>query len=366
MPSCVLKHCKSCSQKQKKDDGVSFHRFPTDFDLRNAWIRIIRQSREDKDWTPSKFCVVCSLHFDDDDMYFTMKGRRLTKKKAKPSRNLGITREDIAGANQDKAGTSMEISFEHVPNIKKVQCSPSNGVSNVKMEESGPSQRITTVKIEESSLSVNMQDIKQEQLDPLDGINVKVEPDSTPNIVKLMSFEELPSTEPSNSIQMHEMPRSFLEQDDIRESDLDSVYDTAMENRLRKKLRKSESLCNSYRSKLRSAQQKIRRLEERKFALKTIIAKKIQRDVTSSSENRIASELFRHIYHKDSNTDIICSEEFRNFCFTLYGHSPTAYEFVRETFNNCLLDPSRFTDKGPINSYSEVCALYDYVDYVDD
>lgn len=52
-----------CSNMPK--DGVSFHSFPKDDDLRRVWVKAVESTR--KFWKgPSKHTVICSDHFEDD------------------------------------------------------------------------------------------------------------------------------------------------------------------------------------------------------------------------------------------------------------------------------------------------------------
>ncbi|KAL0822309.1 hypothetical protein ABMA28_004416 [Loxostege sticticalis] len=77
MPSCVVKWCKNNTTLQKKCQGITFHRFPTGNEpWKDDWISIIRNCRGQEDWSPSKSSVVCNIHFDQNDLYTTSKGRR--------------------------------------------------------------------------------------------------------------------------------------------------------------------------------------------------------------------------------------------------------------------------------------------------
>ncbi|KAL0829433.1 hypothetical protein ABMA28_004205 [Loxostege sticticalis] len=77
MPSCVVKWCKNNTTSQKKCQGITFHRFPTGNEpWKDNWTRIIRNCRGQEDWSASKSSVVCSIHFDQNDLYTTSKGRR--------------------------------------------------------------------------------------------------------------------------------------------------------------------------------------------------------------------------------------------------------------------------------------------------
>ncbi|CAH0697842.1 unnamed protein product [Spodoptera exigua] len=86
MPSCVVKFCRNNSTHQTKSLGVTFHRFPPETDWKEKWIKALRDNRKEEEWTPSKFSVVCSLHFLECDTYMTKGGYRKIKKDAAPKK----------------------------------------------------------------------------------------------------------------------------------------------------------------------------------------------------------------------------------------------------------------------------------------
>lgn len=63
-------------------------RFPTEMMWKERWIKVIRDSRNEEDWLPSKYSVVCSIHFEECDIYYTKCGLRRIKKNAKPKKVL--------------------------------------------------------------------------------------------------------------------------------------------------------------------------------------------------------------------------------------------------------------------------------------
>lgn len=43
---------------------------------RKDWVKIIRHCNGDHDWNPTKYSVICSVHFDANDIYTTKGGLR--------------------------------------------------------------------------------------------------------------------------------------------------------------------------------------------------------------------------------------------------------------------------------------------------
>ncbi|XP_038215508.1 THAP domain-containing protein 1-like [Zerene cesonia] len=77
MPNCAIVNCKNSSKRVGRENGdVSFHRFPKDLNTKVKWI----EATGNKNWLPSKFSTICSIHFNEDDFVDTKKFRRLYAK----------------------------------------------------------------------------------------------------------------------------------------------------------------------------------------------------------------------------------------------------------------------------------------------
>lgn len=59
-------------------------RFPGESLWKAKWIKALRGNRNDANWMPSKFSVVCSLHFEECDINSTKCGLRRVVKNAIP------------------------------------------------------------------------------------------------------------------------------------------------------------------------------------------------------------------------------------------------------------------------------------------
>ncbi|XP_026325576.1 GDNF-inducible zinc finger protein 1-like isoform X1 [Hyposmocoma kahamanoa] len=86
MVVCAVKLCRNYTGKNiKHPEGISFHRFPTDKDQKEEWIRAIRR---EPTWAPGTHCRICSVHFDNSDFKISETGRRILHKDAIPTKNL--------------------------------------------------------------------------------------------------------------------------------------------------------------------------------------------------------------------------------------------------------------------------------------
>ncbi|KAL0852565.1 hypothetical protein ABMA27_016998 [Loxostege sticticalis] len=74
MPNCAILSCKNSTKNVGRNNGnVSFHRFPNDPSIKEKWIDATGQ----KNWFPTKFSTICSIHFNDGSFAETNKNRRL-------------------------------------------------------------------------------------------------------------------------------------------------------------------------------------------------------------------------------------------------------------------------------------------------
>ncbi|KAL0861114.1 hypothetical protein ABMA27_009613 [Loxostege sticticalis] len=74
MPNCAILSCKNSTKNVGRNNGnVSFHRFPNDPSIKEKWIDATGQ----KNWFPTKFSSICSIHFNDGSFAETNKNRRL-------------------------------------------------------------------------------------------------------------------------------------------------------------------------------------------------------------------------------------------------------------------------------------------------
>ena len=66
MPQCCVFGCKNASGTTSEENGkhVSYHLFPAKVSLRNLWNKRINRVN----FTASKFSVVCSVHFKEEDI----------------------------------------------------------------------------------------------------------------------------------------------------------------------------------------------------------------------------------------------------------------------------------------------------------
>ncbi|XP_023935619.1 peroxynitrite isomerase THAP4 [Bicyclus anynana] len=235
MPSCVFLGCKNCSQKLNKRDGVSFHKFPIDPVIRNYWVSIVRQNREDEKWRPSKFCVVCSSHFKKKDYYFTENGRRLIKKKSVPNLDEPSSRSSRSSSPESSRLPQMsEVSKSFKGKVEtlisEIAADHSNSSEASPPELPGPSHENQ-------------------------GTVTEIEITLTP-----LQFGQMPEQSP----EIKQLPR-------VEDPHIYAVYNTFSKGRLIEELKKYHLQKIQTKTKLNTLHQKIRRLQKRNLALNNIL-----------------------------------------------------------------------------------------------
>lgn len=124
-----------------------------------------------------------------------------------------------------------------------------------------------------------------------------------------------------------------------------SIVDTPRKKKLRKRVLLLETKLGKTKRKIKTLNQKVRRLHERNKSLKEILQnlKKqnyIDTDLFNSLNGNVAVvDMFNALNRKKLKKQIKYSPAMKKFCLTLNYHSPKAYEYVRATFNTCLPHP---------------------------
>lgn len=130
-------------------------------------------------------------------------------------------------------------------------------------------------------------------------------------------------------------------------SDLDSIFDTPKKAKLRSQLRRTQILSAKHVRRIKTLQQKNRRLVKKNESLKSILRNlKNNRYVNDDiydllSTNVVAAEIFNNVYKKSilKKKRPKYNAEIKKFCLTLNFLSPNAYKYVRATFETCLPHP---------------------------
>ncbi|KPJ02470.1 hypothetical protein RR46_09673 [Papilio xuthus] len=101
MTKCSFKFCKSVKPQHPKNDGMSYFRFPKHLIRREKWIEVVRRQRDEPFFEPNTASIVCSKHFNKDDLYTTDKGTTRLLDTAVPNTNpVNLNATTIEGENE--------------------------------------------------------------------------------------------------------------------------------------------------------------------------------------------------------------------------------------------------------------------------
>ncbi|CAK1588861.1 unnamed protein product [Parnassius mnemosyne] len=243
MPSCVVKGCKNNSKLNKKSDGVTFHLFPTDIEIKSKWVAAIRVCRNEPQWTPSKSSVVCSDHFVSDDLYITQRGFRRVIRTGYPKKMLYLSSELIY-----KCPVSLSISPAPVHKLPE---STNVAVENTTLPSTSACDPMSLVTVEIKSLASASSSGSDSEL-----------PES-PNLGSKQTTTESNVSTPSAFV--FPTVKSQMIGDQKSNDDQISKYEMSI------KLKRQSNIIKHSKKKIKTLLQKIRRLQKRNKSLKDII-----------------------------------------------------------------------------------------------
>ncbi|XP_037299123.1 uncharacterized protein LOC115451743 isoform X1 [Manduca sexta] len=217
MSVCVFKVCRNYKGRSKTTHNVTYHRIPSDPIMRSRWTQIIQRSRCEELWKPSKYSLVCSDHFNKNEMYFVNnEGRRRLKKQRFHALFLSSVQSDGSDIVTDEEINNSSIAFD-----------AGSGISRDKPH-------------------INFVDMR----------NTSNAPENTGH------WQHTKNTSNDTEIET-EVYEEF--------SDLDSVFDTPKEAKLRRDLHRKNILQRKHILKIQSLRRKIIRLKKKITTYKEII-----------------------------------------------------------------------------------------------
>ncbi|CAG4930529.1 unnamed protein product [Parnassius apollo] len=216
MTSCAIKICRNYKGRLQTINKISYHRIPIDPIIRSRWVDIMRKSRGEEFWKPSKTTVICSEHFREKDLYFANnQGRRRLKKEAVPKKALFLS--SVKSDESDITDEDVEMTMEY--NTEKQK--PMNLNTPASNEEPKTSSSIACT-------------------------NVVCTDTSSPSISRVAHKVLANKTAKSeNDIEINE---EF--------SDIDSIFDTPKKAKLRRELRRKIRIQKKHSLKMQSLRRK--------------------------------------------------------------------------------------------------------------
>ncbi|RVE49415.1 hypothetical protein evm_005927 [Chilo suppressalis] len=244
--SCVVKWCKNRSDRKKKNPGITFHRFPKENVVwRNDWIQIIRNCNSENEWIPSKYSVICSLHFEAEDLYSTKGGLRRVVTYAVPQKFLFENAEAQTAEEQPVpvpyiSSASQESASMSVPALEQL-CSS-----------------IMVLQQEEQPAEPNMSMVVQENASTI--LPAIIQP--SPSIIVFQQEEQRDDSNICMALQ---------EKPEVGTSEVLSMLYTSKKRSLKQSIIEKLDIIRRQKRQIKTLKQKTKRLQNRNKSLKEIL-----------------------------------------------------------------------------------------------
>ncbi|XP_048483627.1 uncharacterized protein LOC105398103 isoform X3 [Plutella xylostella] len=302
MPSCVVKSCRNHSGIKKKCEGITFHRFSKQNDIwRKTWIDIIRDVRGDNNWNPSKSSVICSIHFDANDLYATKEGSLRVVTYAVPKKYL-FNPPNIQEHRPDEPKISSVVK-EESPNVKEEPLASNLEQPSMSEQSGDPRTSLPSPKVKEDPLALTLEQpsMSEESGDPRTSLHLLPSPkvkeealtsnleqpsmseqSGCPSLPLLVSQSssmseaalclEQPLITPNSPITSLPPILATSSAPDHQELDFNQPMSILYTHRRMKyDLMKKATLIQKQKRKIKVLNQKVRRLQDRNKSLKDIL-----------------------------------------------------------------------------------------------
>ncbi|KAJ2943384.1 hypothetical protein O0L34_g12194 [Tuta absoluta] len=304
MPYCVVKSCKN-NNISKSSPGLSFHKFPRDPVLRDQWTQIIRQTKNNDNWTPSDFCVVCSEHFESVDLYCARTGLHRLRKDAIPTKNIFSNRlgpnvisvkiengssdseddeplqrakQKAEGFSNTQANRKLVIFFDTTDDTKKEE--RSHSIAPISTSSSNSAQNISNVfEHDADPLSINNNSRSERHTSQTPRPNISIiSIQHEPDFAKDRDVERQKKKKKGNNNKKKEKhnkkkaTNNMVEKVEVRAVEYHTKVPVCPKiDKLEKELKRLQTIRLNYKRKLKTLHQLTRRLKRRNASLKSTI-----------------------------------------------------------------------------------------------
>jgi len=329
--NCAAYGCRnnSCDRKLQ---GISFHRFPKNPARRKEWAKALRR----KNWTPTKFSVLCSQHFTSESIDRTSLTVVRIREDGVPSVFQKFPEQLENGGPENIINDSPVTTVEEptrnekllllVPCIVEVKVPGGIGTSSTvtKQDFSGP-MPVHSVATVESPREIHLQPNLNEVPVSLDTMRQEITTKDLNKTAEKSTYAVVNEHDYSGSMPVQQA----------------APVKTPTEIKLQGKLDRCHASFTSARRKLKTARVKLSRYMDRNAKLKVQLKELTKQNQLYEDELELRrntpsiNELFGCENAKDSTTHRY-KPEIREFALTLYRHSPNAYKYVRSKFGEVL------------------------------
>ncbi|XP_067203722.1 THAP domain-containing protein 1-like isoform X3 [Linepithema humile] len=289
---CAVLNCKSTAAYRKKNDKISFFKFPISIPyLLEQWIIAINRTN----WIPTSSSRICQFHFTDSDFANTSKVRRL-KADIIPTQNL-------YDQSSDKDSNSNECNSENLD----VQT----------LSETDITAQYDTADTTYNTIQLGLTESqKRESTNILQKTNIKCRKLEDENKKLKAMISSLTQDYEKQLNNQADMFKTFIEKEKKNWKEK-LVFEKNKIKLLNRKTNRKEIQIDNLIHKLKDS--------------KTINDETY--DMLSSDLGKVSSEIFKNDHkNKNKQKGRRYSEDIKRFALTLHYHSPKAYGYCRTIF----------------------------------
>ncbi|XP_030052331.1 THAP domain-containing protein 1-like [Microcaecilia unicolor] len=334
MPTCSVSGC----TQRNRQNGITFHRFPSDPVLRQRWITAIQREC----FVPSKFAVLCSKHFREEDVDRTSLSVVRLREGAVPSIFDAFSPHLCPVQNTQNPPDESVIpdhDYTYTPLIPNSDNEIHLPLPEPATTETGVLNNPGTP--EKQALKRKLEDAQSQLAFPSHHCPVKNTPKPPDeSVIPDHDYTNTPPI-PNSDKEIH----LLLPEPVTTEKGLLNNPDTLEKEALKRKLEHTQSQLLSSRKKVKLLLQDKRRLQKKAAHLSAVISDLKKQDMPSSDTLQILENcgggigyfLKRQIVKKSGQAlPVSYSPDLQRFASTLHFYSPHAYRYVRKMFGTCL------------------------------
>uniref|UniRef100_A0A0A9XPA7 THAP domain-containing protein 4 n=1 Tax=Lygus hesperus TaxID=30085 RepID=A0A0A9XPA7_LYGHE len=360
MGCCPAIGCKNRSGK-KKPPGITFHRFPSDPVKRQLWIEALQRNG----WKPNLTTCLCSAHFKEEEIdrtanlvrirvgavpsvfFPTLSSGRISRKERAlespaTTPSAGIRANTATGKLQEgwkKEKLSLNIGRK---NDKRKFRGAHSGDSSTSSHNYGlcksPSRSQSNRILENGGMTSNSEPSRESDKAEI----CKLSTDSSSEQV-LDGIDKLGTKRKSTINNKCSVPLTS-KTETCQSFDSTEQNESHLQKTLKTQLQRKEERIRALKKKIRQLQQTSRRMTRRLSNLKDLVDNmkiKLRSQETHSSLDGFPGASWflvkrQMIKMEGGKLQRIYNEKLKDFALTLNFMSPSAYDYVRRVFGDCL------------------------------
>ncbi|XP_067204515.1 THAP domain-containing protein 5-like [Linepithema humile] len=358
---CAVLNCKSTAAYRKKNDKISFFKFPISIPyLLEQWIIAINRTN----WIPTSSSRICQFHFTDSDFANTSKVRRL-KADIIPTQNLYDQSSDKDSNSNECNSENLDVQTLSETDITAQYDTADTTYNTIQLDsnecnsenldvqtlsETDITAQYDTADTTYNTIQLDSNECNSENLDvqTLSETDITAQydtADTTYNTIQL-GLTESQKRESTNILQRTNIKCRKLEDENKKLkamiSSLTQDYEKQLNNQADMFKTFIEKEKKNWKEKLVFEKNKIKLLNRKTNRKEIQIDNLIHKlkdsktindetyDMLSSDLGKVSSEIFKNDHkNKNKQKGRRYSEDIKRFALTLHYHSPKAYGYCK-------------------------------------